>query len=231
MGPLKAERALVDLWQNGNLVPLQETSANLAAYGDPEGNVAWGRWDAAMLSRDFTAAQAALDSYPFETLPSVLSAPVPKTYLEGCIGLGQGQNARAREFFEIARPSMEAETIAHPNDALRHARLGLLYAYMGRKADAVREGRRAVQLTPVSKDAIDGHQWVCNLALICAWIGDADQAIALIESLLRQPGCVSPLNEASMSLSELRLRWQWDPLRSDPRFQEILTAPEPPTVY
>jgi len=231
MGPLKAERALVELWQNGNLVPLLETSANLAAYGDSEGNVAWGRWDAAMLSRDFTAAQAALDSYPFETLPSVLSAPVPKTYLEGCIGLGQGQNARAREFFEIARPSMEAETIAHPNDALRHARLGLLYAYMGRKADAVREGRRAVQLTPVSKDAIDGHQWVCNLALICAWIGDADQAIALIESLLRQPGCVSPLNEASMSLSELRLRWQWDPLRSDPRFQEILTAPEPPTVY
>ena len=157
--------------------------------------------------------------------------PSPRLYLEGCIKLGQGQNARAREFFEIARPSMEAETIAHPNDALRHARLGLLYAYMGRKADAVREGKRAVQLTPVSKDAIDGHQWVCNLALIHARVGDTDQAIALTESLLRQPGCVSPLNEASMSLSELRLRWQWDPLRSDPRFQKILTAPEPPTVY
>ena len=129
------------------------------------------------------------------------------------------------EFFEIARPSMEAETIAHPNDALRHARLGLLYSYMGRKADAIREGKRAVQLTPVSKDAIDGHQWVCNLALIYARLGDADQAIALIESLLRQPGCVSPLNEASMSLWELRLRWQWDPLRSDPRFQKILDSP------
>jgi TolB-like protein len=231
MEPLKAERALVELWQNGNLAPLQKISANLTAYGDQEGNVAWGRWDTAMLSRDFAAAQAAIDSYPFETLPSVLSAPVPKTYLEGCIWLGQGQNARAQEFFEVARPSMEAETIAHPSDALRHARLGLLYAYMGRKADAIREGKRAVQLTSVSKDAIDGHQWVCNLALIHARLGDVDQAIFLIESLLRQPGCVSPLNEASMSLSELRLRWQWDPLRSDPRFRKILAAPEPPTVY
>ena len=154
-----------------------------------------------------------------------------EVYLEGCIGLAQGEDREGREFFEIARPSMEAETLAHPNDALRHARLGLLYAYMGRKADAIREGERAVQLTPVSGDAIDGHQWLCNLALIHARIGDADQAIAMIESLLRQPGCVSPLNEASLSLWDLRLRWQWDPLRSDPRFQEILGAPEPATVY
>jgi tetratricopeptide (TPR) repeat protein len=210
---------------------MQKISASVTGYGDQEGNVTWGRWDTAMLSRDFAAAHTAIDSFPFETLPSVLSAPVPKTYLEGCIWLGQGQNAGAQEFFAIARPSMEAEIIAHPNDALRHARLGLLYAYMGRKMDAIREGKRAIQLTPVAKDAIDGHQWLCNLALIYARVGDADQAIALIESLLRQPGCVSPLNEASMSLSELRLRWQWDPLRGDPRFQKILAGPEPPTVY
>ena len=231
MDPLKGERALVELWQNGNLFPMQKISASVIAYGDQEGNVTWGRWDTAMLSRDFAAAHAAIDSFPFETLPSVLSAPVPKTYLEGCIWLGRGQNAGAQEFFEIARPSMEAETIAHSNDALRHARLGLLYAYMGKKTDAIREGKRAVQLTPVSKDAIDGHQWLCNLALIHARVGNADKAIALIEALLRQPGCVSPLNEASMSLSELRLRWQWDPLRSDPRFQKILATPNRPPSF
>ena len=53
----------------------------------------------------------------------------------------------------------------------------------------------------------------------------------MITSLLRQPGCVSPLNEASLTIWDLRLRWQWDPLRSDPRFQKILAEPEPPTIY
>ena len=93
-----------------------------------------------MLARDFTTAQSAIDGFPFETLPSVLSAPVPKTYLEGCIWLAQGRNERAQGFFEAARPAMEAETLAHPDNAVRHARLGLLYAYMARKTDAIREG-------------------------------------------------------------------------------------------
>ena len=80
---------------------------------------------------------------------------------------------------------MEAETLAQPEAALRHARLGLLYAYMGRKADAIREGKRAVELTPVSDDAIDGHQWLCNLALIHARVGDAEEAISMIPASKR----------------------------------------------
>ena len=231
MDPLKGERALVGLWQSGDLSPLQKLLSGITGYGDTQGNFTWGRWDVAMLARDFALAQTAIDAFPFETLPSVLSAPVPKSYFKGCIWLAQNEDALARECFEQARPAMEAEALAHPRDALRHARLGLLYAYMGRKTAAVREGERAVALTPVSQDAIDGHQWLCNLALIHARIGHADQAIPMIATLLREPGCVSPLNEASLSLWELRLRWQWDPLRKDPRFQKILAGPEPPTTY
>ena len=231
MDPLRGERALVAFWQDGNLVPAQEFFRNLNGFGDPEGNLVWGHWDAAMLARDFANARSAIDSFPLETLPSVLGAPVPKAYLNGCIWLAQGENARAQELFEAARPSLEAETLAHPNDAMRHARLGLLYAYMSRKADAIREGERATQLVPVSEDAIDGHQWLCNLALIHARVGDTEQALSMVASLLRQPGCVSPLNEASLTLWDLRLRWQWDPLRKDGRFQKILANPEPATIY
>ena len=229
--PLKVERALVDYWQNGNLAPLQTVLAAIKSFPDAEGDLAWGRWDAAMLARDFVAAQTAIDGFPLETLPSVLSAPFPKSYLKGCTLLAQGENARAQELFEDSRPSMEAETLAHPNDAMRHARLGLLYAYMGRKTDAIREGECATRLVPVSGDAIDGHQWLCNLALIHARIGDRDQALSMVESLLQQPGCVSPLNEACLTLWDLRLRWQWDPLRKDTRFQKILGSPEPATIY
>ena len=226
----KVERALVDVWQNGNLGPLQEVFADLKTYGEPEGTLAWMRWDAAMLARDFETAQAAIDGFPFETLPSVYSGPVPKSYLEGCIAFAKGENVRAQSFFETARPMMEAEMIAHPDDALRHARLGLLYAYMGRKADAIREGERAVELKPVSRDAFDGPEQLGNLALIHARVGDNDEAISMIKKLLQMPGGVF-FYEGSMSLWELRLRWQWDPLRSDPRFQKILAGPEPPTVY
>jgi len=229
--PLKVERALVHVWQNGNVRPLQEALAAIASFPDAEGNLTWERWDAAMLARDFTAAEAALDAFRFDTLPSVLAAPIPKSYLDGCIHLAQGDREHAQTLFEAARPSMEAEVLGLPDDAMRHARLGVLYAYMGRKADALREGERATQLMPVSADALDGHEWLCHLALIHAWVGDNNEAISMVESLLRQPGCVSPLNEAVLTLSDLRLRWQWDPLRRNPRFQKILAGPEPATVF
>lgn len=227
---LKIQHAFVALWQDGNIVPLQKKFAELYSYGDPEGIVAWARWDVAMIARDSAAAQAAIDGFPFDTLSSVYGGPVPKSYLEGCIALASGDNARAQEKFRAARPAYEAESRAHPEDAMRHARLGLLYAYMGRKADAIREGKRAVELEPLARDAIDGPQELSNLALIYARVGDADEALPMIQSLLRTPGSVC-FYEASMSLWELRLRWQWDPLRNDPRFQKILAAPEPPTVF
>ncbi len=227
---LKVQLALVDLWEQGTLDSLKAVFTSLPAYGDAEGTLAWMRWDAAMLARDYAAAQAAIDGFPFETLSSVYSAPVPKSYLEGCIALAQGEAGKAFVKFEIARPALEAETLAHPNNALRHARLGLLYAYMGRKAEAIAEGQRAVELQPSERDAFDGPENLATLALIYARVGEPSQAIGLIEKLLRQPGSVF-FYEASMSQQELRLRWQWDPLRHDARFQQILAGPEPQTQF
>jgi non-specific serine/threonine protein kinase len=227
---LKVERGLVDVRRDGNLLPLQQIFANLKSYGDPEGTLAWMRWDAAMLARDFASAQEALDGFPSETLPSVLSAPVPKSYLKGCIALASGDHESARQLFEIARPMMEAESLTHPESDVRHARLGLLYAYIGRRNEAIREGKRAVELKPISRDAIYGPEQLCNLALIYAWVGEKEKAISMIEGLLREPGAVF-FYEASMSWWELRLRWQWDPLRDEPRFQKILAEPEPQTSY
>jgi TolB-like protein len=229
--PLRIECALIRFWQNGDLAPLHHIFSESSSYGDPEGNFTWARWDAAMMMRNFDEAQSALDDYPFETLPSVLSGPIPKSYLRACVFLARGETRQAWKMFEVARPSMEAETRAHPRDSLGHARLGLLYAYMSRNDDAVREGWTAVQLMPISQDALDGHQRECNLALIYARVGETDRAISMVVGLLRQPGCVCPLNEATLALWDLRVRWQWDPLRSDARFQQIVAGPEPTTIY
>ncbi len=227
---VKIEQAYLAFWRKGDLGPVRKVFAEIHDYGDPEGNLAWARWDAAMIARDSPRAQAAIDGFPFETFPAVFSVPVSKAYLRGCIRLAQGDNAGAQTLFASARPAMEAEVRAHPNDALRHDHLGLLYAYMGRKADAIREGEQAASLQPAERDAYDGPERLCTLALIHARTGDPEKAIEMIESLLRRPGCVS-FYEASMSLSDLRLRWEWDPLRADPRFQKILGGPEPTTLY
>ena len=104
MDPLKGERALVELWQNGNLVPLQKISANLTAYGDQEGNLAWARWDTAMLSRDFAAAHTVIDSFPFETLPSVLVRLSPKRTWKAASGWGRGRMPEPRSSSRSCAP-------------------------------------------------------------------------------------------------------------------------------
>ena len=121
-----------------------------------------------------------------------------------------------------------------PDDPDRHATLGLLYAYMNRKADATREGRRAVELEPESKNAFHGAGWAANLALVYALTGEQDPAITLIERLLSTPGPFPGPGAdfpSDITLADLRLRWEWDTLRSNPRFQKILAGPEPRTVY
>jgi hypothetical protein len=88
------------------------------------------------------------------------------------------------------------------------------------------------ELEPESQNAFHGTLWASNLELVYALVGEQDQAITLIERLLSTPGAVScPDNPNSITLAELRLRQEWDSLRSTARFQKILAGPEPKTVY
>jgi hypothetical protein len=101
----------------------------------------------------------------------------------------------------------------------------------GSKEDAIREARRAVEMEPESQNAFHGAMHAANLAQVYALTGEADQAITLIERLLTIPGPVQPMVAQSITLAELRLRWEWDSLRKHPRFQKILAGPETKTVY
>jgi hypothetical protein len=95
-----------------------------------------------------------------------------------------------------------------------------------------RESRRAIEVEPESQNAFHGAQHAGYLALVYALVGEPDQAITLIERLLSTPGGATyPAFPFSITLAELRLRREWDPLRSNARFQKILAGPEPKTVY
>src|SRR5262249_44952314 len=115
--------------------------------------------------------------------------------------------------------------------AFRQAQLGLLYAFLGRKEDALRHGHHAVEILPESRDAFYGSCLSGLLALICARTGEADEALRLVEHLLTIPGTVSQVFDASITINDLRLRWQWDSVRNHPRFRQLVNGPEPPTTY
>ncbi len=103
---------------------------------------------------------------------------------------------------------------AHPGDHRIRRALGIAYAGLGRKEDAIREGRRAVELCPVSKDALQGPGVVWNLAVIYTMVGEYDAALEEIEYLFSVP--------SYMSVPWLRLDPSWDPLRDHPRFEALL---------
>ncbi len=228
---LRIEKSYLKLWSDNDLGPLLEAVAAAPAGYDPDGAVTLARWDTALLARDFGEAELAVNNCTRERILTGHGTPVPRSYFVGCVAVARGKPEHARGALDEARAIMEAELANTPQEPFRHAQLGLLYAFLGRKEDALRVGRRAVELWPIEKDAIYGAQMLGLLAVIYAWTGERDQALDLAERLLVTPAAVLPAFEGSITLAELRLRWQWDPLRTDPRFQKILAGPEPKTVY
>jgi tetratricopeptide (TPR) repeat protein len=154
---------------------------------DPDGVVTSCWWDVAMIDRDFGAARAALQRSALTELSYTNAGATPKSFFQGCIELAEGKQAQAQKFSELARPNFEKAVEDAPLSADRHANLGWFYAFAGRKDDAIREGRRAVELKPESKDAFDGAIMNSYLALIYARVGENDLAIPLIERLLKTP--------------------------------------------
>jgi tetratricopeptide (TPR) repeat protein len=92
---------------------------------------------------------------------------------------------------------------------------------MGRKEEAIREGRRAVELEPETKDAVLAPWMNGFLAMIYVRTGELDSALPLLEHSLASAFPVDNTN-CSITYSDLRKRWQWDPARNDPRFQKLL---------
>jgi serine/threonine-protein kinase len=218
----KAQSGYVDFWWKGDTRLLKSILAEIPAGTDPDGVVTTCSWDVAMIERDYATAKRVLDSSPLNEFSYTNSSVTPKSFFYGCIALAQGDANAAQKFFDSARPAYEAAVKESPNSADRHANLGLVYAFLGRKEDAIREGRRATELKPESVDALDGALMSAYLALIYARCGEKDVAFPLLERLLKTPGAVDSSNY-SVTVNDLKYRWEWDPIRNDPRFQKLLT--------
>ncbi len=207
----KAELALK--WK-GDCSVMEKELAQVPPGMDPDGMVTLGRISILTFQRKFPAALELLPQLRDETLQGTGTAPTPKSFLEGLLYLHKGDKAKALPAFERARVIAEQLVREAPDDAARHAQLGTILAGLGRKEEAIGEGKRAVELLPESSDAFDGPMATIGLAQIYAWTGEKDQALQLLDHSLNTPnGVTVPI---------LKLDPVWDPLRNDPRFQALI---------
>jgi tetratricopeptide (TPR) repeat protein len=128
----------------------------------------------------------------------------------------RGDQARAQSYADSARLGFEEQLEDAPDDSQRLVFLGLALAYLGRKADAVREGERALGLSPISKDGVSGPYIQHQLVRIYILVGEPEKALDCLEPLLDIPYYLSP--------GWLRIDPNFDPLRGNPRFQRLVAG-------
>jgi TolB-like protein/Tfp pilus assembly protein PilF len=217
----KAERAMVDLDWKGDTRPLhQMIGAILATNPAAVQRIAESWIICALAERDATVANNALIASGEN--PIALSSEnvlFSRPFVEGVIARMTKDDAKARSAFTTARAEQEKIVQAQPNYGPALCVLGLIDAGLGRKEEALREGRRAVELLPVEKDAPEGVDMVKYLAMIAAWIGDKDLACEQLAMAIRGP--------SSLSYGQLKLMPFWDPLRGDPRFEKLVASLAP----
>ncbi len=142
-----------------------------------------------------------------------------RAYLEALINRINGDTVSASSAFSKARLQQEKAVSLQPNTGPVLSVLGLIDAALGRKEDALREGRRALELTPPEKDSLDAADVLYYFAVICAWVGERDLAIEQLQASAKLP--------AGVSYAEICLDPHWDPLRGDSRFEKIVASLAP----
>jgi TolB-like protein/Tfp pilus assembly protein PilF/tRNA A-37 threonylcarbamoyl transferase component Bud32 len=220
--PSRVRRAWVDLEGRADPKPLHATIDAILAEDPNAAPVLVNQWlDLALCERDPTAAERALASMPSDGGGCYAETiPFPNGWCEGLAAWFRGDKSAARQAFTTARKELEERVREQPDYAAALCALGVIDSALGNKEDAIREGERAVKLTPVSKSAIEGAMLVQYLAVIYAWTGEKDRAIEQLAEAAKLPGGV-------ISYGYLRLNPLWDPLRGDPRFEAIVASLAP----
>jgi len=174
----------------------------------------------ALAERNSAAADAALAVIPEAGAANPYDNSVtPREFFVGLVARTFGDKAGAEAAFTRARVIAAKKAEEQPEYAAAWSLLGMCDAALGHKSDAIAEGRRACELLPVAKDAMDGPSFLNNLAVIYAWVGEKDLALQALAELERTPG--------GITFGELKLQPQWDPLRGDPRFEQLVASLAP----
>jgi TolB-like protein/class 3 adenylate cyclase/Flp pilus assembly protein TadD len=215
----RVARAAIDLAERADPKPIHATIEAVIAENPAAATTLAERWFyVAQCERDDRSVSLSLAAVPPEGI-SVGSIWLPHAYFEALAARARGDAIIARDAFTAARAEVEKTMREQPDYAQGLVALGLIDAGLGRKDDALREGRRAVELVPIASDAIDGPELILNLAIIYAWTGEKDLAIKELAEGARIP--------STLNYGWLRLHPDCDVLRGDPRFEDIVASLAP----
>ncbi|MGI8955657.1 MAG: protein kinase domain-containing protein [Chthoniobacterales bacterium] len=210
-----------ELDMNADSRPLHQAIASIRATRPAAVWTSIGslRLTCALDERDIAAAKEALHALPDDEIVVAPQIQINRAFYEGLIARMENDEPRAQREFAVARSAQEKAVEAQPESGPAWGALGLIDAGLGRNEDALREGRRALDLLPPEKDAIVGKMLVRQMALIAAWAGERELACEQLAIAIAPP--------QTGAYGGLKLSPLWDPLRGDPRFEKIVASLAP----
>jgi tetratricopeptide (TPR) repeat protein len=217
----KTGLADVDLDWKADPRPLHQTLDTLRA-ADP--GALQGSTDSwilcALAERDIGEFKRALEAVGDDPLQlSNENVHFNRAFGEGIVARMTDDQLAARSAFSAARAEQEKIVQAQPDYGPAVCVLALIDAGLGRKEEAIQEARHAIELLPVEKDLPEGMDMIKYMAMTAAWVGEKDLACEQLARALAGP--------SSLTYGELKLLPMWDPLRGDPRFEQIVASLAP----
>jgi TolB-like protein/class 3 adenylate cyclase len=210
-------RAQCEVFWKADPRPMHDALASARDSANP-GRFAANRVFLAFAERDPAGGMQALAALGERTFgPNAFQ--YPRAFGDGIFARLKGDAAAAQTSFTRARAIQEKIAQAQPEYGPALCILGLIDAGLGRKEDALREADRSAELMPLSKDSINGAHLIKMVALIYAWTGEKDRGIEQLKRAVKIPG--------AGHYGELKLFPHWDPLRGDPRFEQIVASLAP----
>jgi len=171
-------------------------------------------YEQAMFERDFEGAMGALEVVDEKIDDPIADVEITRSLAEcECTILGK-RGGPSSEACVRALEYLGLEAERAPGDPAVHAALGWAYALTGQKEKAIEAGLRSVELTPITADAMSGHAYLVMLAKIYAWVDEPYLAVKTIHTAMTTSGWIS--------VAMLDADPDWDPIREDPRFEELI---------
>jgi serine/threonine protein kinase/Flp pilus assembly protein TadD len=216
----KLERAAVDFYWKADPRPLHQMVESIRAANPAATQDIAEFWPLyALAERDAAAAKNGVIAAGENPAYTDEAVTFSRLFMEGVIARMTKDDAAAHAAFTAARAEQQKVIEANESYGPPLCVLGLIDAGLGQKEEALREGRRAVELLPVGKDPINGITMIKYFAMIAAWVGDKDLACEQLAIAIRPP--------SRLTYGELKLLPYWDPLRGDPCFEQIVASLAP----